>query len=144
MSKVFLQQTYKCIRPNQGWLVPVNKVLEAVVIFFGVCMILLGVVFVIAGSAENVLIGGILVLIAIVIFYFVYRISKIEARKPTLVSQTFNVKMEGSGAMTEKDMKCRSCGAPIQNKDISVIQGGIMAKCSYCGAMFALEEAPKW
>lgn len=121
-----------------------NKILEAVVIFFSVCMILLGAVFIIAGSLENVLIGGILILIAIVIFYFVYRTSKIEAEKPTLVSQTFNVKMEGSGAMTEKDMKCRSCGAPIQNKDLSVIQGGMMAKCSYCGAMFALEEAPKW
>lgn len=121
-----------------------NKILEAFVIFIGVCMILLGLIFVIAGSLENVLIGGTLILISIVIFYFIYRTSKIEAEKPTLVSQTFNVKMEGSGAMTEKDMKCRGCGAPIQSKDLSVIQGGIMAKCSYCGAVFALEEAPKW
>jgi DNA-directed RNA polymerase subunit RPC12/RpoP len=41
-------------------------------------------------------------------------------------------------------MKCKSCGAPIEDKNLTVIQGGVMAKCPYCGAVFALEEAPKW
>ena len=121
-----------------------NKIVEGIAVFFGVCLVILGAIFVIAGSLETIAIGLALILIAVVIFYFVYRVTKIEAAKPTLVSQTFNVKMEGSGTMAQKEMKCRSCGAPILDKDLSVIQGGIMAKCSYCGAVFALEEAPKW
>lgn len=121
-----------------------NKIVEGVVIFFGVCMVILGAIFLIAGTLENIVIGAVLVLIAVVMFYWIYRISKIEAAKPTLVSQTFNVKMEGSGDLTRKEMKCKSCGAPIEDKDLTVIQGGIMAKCPYCGAVFAFEEAPKW
>lgn len=121
-----------------------NKIVEGVVIFFGACMIILGGVFLIAGGIENIAVGAALVLIAAVLFYWVYKVTKIEAAKPTLVSQTFNVKMEGSGEMTRKEMKCKSCGAPIEDKDLTVIQGGIMAKCPYCGAVFALEEAPKW
>lgn len=121
-----------------------NKILEGIAVFFGVCLIVLGAIFVIAGSLDTIAIGLALIVIAIVIFFFVYRVEKIEAAKPTLVSQTFNVKMEGSGTMTQRELKCKNCGAPIVDKDLTVIQGGIMAKCSYCGAVFAVEEAPKW
>lgn len=121
-----------------------NKIVEGIVVFFGVCMIILGAIFVIAGGLENLAIGAVLILVAVVVFFFVYRVTKIEAAKPTLVSQTFNVKMEGSGTAVQKEMKCKNCGAPIVDKDLTVIQGGIMAKCSYCGAIFAVEEAPKW
>jgi Ca2+/Na+ antiporter len=121
-----------------------NKIVEGVIVFFGICLALLGVIFLIAGSLEFLLIGAVLVLIAIVMFYFVYRIEKIEATKPTQIQQTFNVKMDGSGAFDAREMKCKSCGAPITAKDLTVIQGGISAKCSFCGAIFAMEEAPKW
>lgn len=121
-----------------------NKIVETVVVFFAICLALLGAIFLIAGGTEDMLIGAVLLVIALLGFYFVYRTEKIEATKPTLVSQTFNVKMEGSGQMATKEMKCRSCGAPIADKDLTVIQGGIMAKCSFCGAVFAMEDAPKW
>lgn len=121
-----------------------NKIVEALIVFFAVCMLLLGAIYLIAGGLENYAIGAVFILIAAVLLYVIYRMTRVEAAKPTLVSQTFNVKMEGSGQVTPKDMKCKSCGAPIIDKDLTVIQGGIMAKCSYCGAVFALEEAPKW
>lgn len=121
-----------------------NKVVEAFLVIVAVGLLLLGGIFVIAGEIENIVIGAVMILLALAILLFIYRVSKIEAAKPTLVSQTFNVKMEGSGKFEDKEMKCRSCGAPLADKDLKVIEGGIMAKCSYCGAVFALQEEPKW
>jgi len=121
-----------------------NKIIEALLAFVGVCHLLLGVVFVIAGGTGNLLLGGVLIFAAICIFAFVYRTSKIEAAKPTLVSQTFNVKIDGSGEFEKKELKCRSCGAPLTEKSLKIVQGGIMVTCPYCGAVYAYEEAPKW
>lgn len=121
-----------------------NKIVQGLIVFVGVALLFLGIIFVIAGGLENTAIGGVMVLIAVVLFVLVYRMMKIEAAKPTLVSQTFNVKMEGSGEFKEKELKCKSCGAPLSDKNLSVIEGGIMAKCPYCGVVYALQEQPKW
>ena len=121
-----------------------NKIVQAFLVFFGVGLILLGAVFIIASGVEFTIIGAVLVLAAVLIFVFVYRVEKIEAAKPTLVSQNFNVNMEGSGKQQGLQMKCKSCGAPLDDKNLTVIQGVIMAKCPYCGATYAVEESPKW
>lgn len=121
-----------------------NKLVEAFLVIVGVGLLLMGGIFVIAATLETIVIGGVMILVAAGLFLFVYRAMKIEAAKPTLVSQTFNVKMEGSGTFQEKEMKCKSCGAPLTDKDLKIIQGGIMAKCPYCGAVFAMQEEPKW
>ncbi|MCU0853257.1 MAG: hypothetical protein MUC90_08420 [Thermoplasmata archaeon] len=121
-----------------------NKIVEAFLVIVGVGLLLLGAIFIIAGAVDTIIIGGLMVLVAAGLFFFVYRSMKIEAAKPTLVSQTFNVKMEGSGTFQEKEMKCRSCGAPLTEKNLKIIQGGIMATCPYCGAVFAMQEQPKW
>jgi len=121
-----------------------NKIVQGLLVFVAVVLLLLGAIFLIAGGLDNMVVGAVLVLIAFVIFLLVYRTEKIEAAKPQLISQTFNVKVDGSGEFNAKEMKCKSCGAPITDKDLKVIQGGIMATCPYCGAVFAMEEAPKW
>jgi DNA-directed RNA polymerase subunit RPC12/RpoP len=121
-----------------------NKVVGALITFAGICMILLGAVFLIALGVETAITGAALVVIGAGIMYYVYRVEKIEASKPKLLSQTFNVSMSGSGTMVPKDMVCKSCGAPISDKDVKAVQGGLMAKCPYCGVVFALQEAPKW
>lgn len=121
-----------------------SKIVTGVVVFVAILLLLLGAVFVIASGLENIAIGAILILIALVLFFFVYRTEKIEAAKPTMVSQTFNVKMEGSGKLTEKELKCRSCGATLTDKDLKVVKGAVMATCPYCGTVQAYEEAPKW
>ncbi len=120
-----------------------NRVIEGLVVFAGIVLIFLGAIFLIAGDSD-LLIGAVLTIVAILMFALVYRWEKIEAAKPTLVSQTFNVKMEGSGKFEDKEMKCRSCGAPLTDKDLKIVQGGVMVTCSYCGATYAMEEAPKW
>lgn len=121
-----------------------NKILEGFLVFVGIVILFLGIIFVVAGGIENTLTGAVMILVAVGIFAFTYYTEKIQATKPTLVSQTFNVKMEGSGKLDEKEMKCRTCGAPITEKDLKIVQGGVMVTCSYCGAAYSLEEEPKW
>jgi len=86
-------------------------------------------------------VGGAMVAVALVLLIITWRL---QAGSPTVVQQTFNVQLGGSGQFQEKRMSCRSCGAPIEQKDIKVVQGGLMVTCPYCNAVYALEEAPKW
>ncbi len=121
-----------------------NKVLTGAIIFLAIFMVLLGMIFIIASGIENIATGAAFVVIAVILFIFSYRTTKIEAAKPSIVNQTFQVKMEGSGELKEKELRCKSCGAPLTDKNLTVIEGGVMMTCPYCGAVSALEEAPKW
>lgn len=121
-----------------------NKVTYALVIALAVFLILLGGIFVIASGVENIATGAVLIGIAVVLIFFAYRSERIEASRPRLINQTFNVKMEGSGKLEQKRLTCRSCGAPLDDKDLKIVQGGVMVTCPYCGSVYALEEAPKW
>jgi len=122
----------------------VNKIIEGFMILVAIAVIFLGLIFVVAGGNDNIIVGAVMILVAVGIFVFVYQAEKVQASKPTLVSQTFNVKMEGSGKFDEKEMKCKTCGAPITEKDLKIVEGGVMVTCSYCGASYSLQEEPKW
>lgn len=121
-----------------------NKIIEGFMILVAIAVIFLGLIFVVAGGNDNIIVGAVMILVAVGIFVFVYQAEKVQASKPTLVSQTFNVKMEGSGKFDEKEMKCKTCGAPITEKDLKIVEGGVMVTCSYCGASYSLQEEPKW
>jgi predicted RNA-binding Zn-ribbon protein involved in translation (DUF1610 family) len=121
-----------------------NKILNAVLVFVAIFLILFGGIFIIASGMENLLVGGVFVLVAAVLLLYVYRSEKIEAARPKVMNQTFNVKMSGSGQLEQKQLTCRSCGAPLADKDLSVVSGVVVVKCPYCGSVYALEEAPKW
>ena len=121
-----------------------NRILSAFLVFLAIFLIVLGGIFVIASSVETVAVGVVLFVMAVLLLYVVYRNEKIEAAKPKMINQTFNVQMSGSGQLEQKQLTCRSCGAPLTDKDLSVVQGGVIVKCPYCGSVYALEEAPKW
>lgn len=121
-----------------------NKIAYALVLALAIFLILLGGIFIIAGGTDNLLVGAVFIVIAALLFFLAYRSDKMEASKPKLINQTFNVQMSGSGQLEQKQLKCRSCGAPLEDKDLKVVQGGVVVKCPYCGSVYALEEAPKW
>lgn len=121
-----------------------SKIISALLLFVAIFLLLLGIVFLIAGETVNLITGAIMIMVAIVLIFFSYQSERIRAAQPKLINQTFNVKMEGSGQLTQKELRCRSCGAPLEDKDLKVISGGIMVSCPYCGTKYALEEAPKW
>ncbi len=121
-----------------------NRIVQGLVLFVAIFLILLGVIFLIASGIENLITGAVLVLIAVMLLFFVYRSQKIDAAKPTLVTQNFNVKMEGSGTMDQKELKCRTCGAPLSEKNLKVVEGGVVMVCPYCNTVTSLQESPKW
>jgi hypothetical protein len=121
-----------------------NRIAQGLVLFVAIFLILLGVIFLIASGTDNLITGAVLVLIAVMLLFFSYRSQKIEAAKPTLVTQNFDVKMEGSGALDQKELKCRSCGAPLSEKNLKVVEGGVVMVCPYCNTVTSLQESPKW
>jgi len=122
-----------------------NRITQGLVLFVAILLMLLGVLFFIAaGSVDNLISGAALVLVSLVLLLFVYRSQKIEAAKPTLVTQNFNVKMEGSGSLEQKELKCRTCGAPLSEKNLKVVEGGVVMVCPYCNTVTSLQESPKW
>jgi predicted RNA-binding Zn-ribbon protein involved in translation (DUF1610 family) len=121
-----------------------NRIVEGLVLFVAIFLILLGAVFLIASGTNNLITGAVLIIIAAMLLLFIYRSQKIEAAKPTLVTQNFNVKMGGSGELQQKEMKCKSCGATLTDENLKVVEGGVIMKCPYCGTISAIEEAPKW
>lgn len=127
-----------------------NKVLMYILIFVALGLLAWGALNLIAydpndpAFRDSGIIGGVLVLVAVLIFAFIYLDSRKEASRPVVVQQNVNVQMAGSGQFQEKRITCKSCGAPIEQKDITLISGGLMYKCSYCGSTGALEEQPKW
>jgi hypothetical protein len=121
-----------------------NRIAQGLVLFVAIFLILLGAIFLIASGTDNLITGALLVLIAVLLLFFSYRSQKIEAAKPTLVTQNFDVKMEGSGTLDQKELKCRSCGAPLSEKDLKVVEGGVVMVCPYCNTVTSLQESPKW
>ncbi|NIP35966.1 MAG: hypothetical protein GWN12_13670 [Thermoplasmata archaeon] len=127
----------------------VHIAIKGVLVFFGLGMLFLGIVFMIAGgSAENYGIAVVLIIIAMVLLLIVYRASSQEtaamASQPQYHEHKYDVKMEGSGDFSEEKLVCPYCGAPADNKDITLVSGGLMIKCQYCGKASQMEEAPKW
>ena len=127
-----------------------KKVLMYIIIVVALILLAWGALNILAWDpndpafAMNGMIGLVFVLVAVGLFAFIYMDSRKEASRPVVVQNTYNVQMAGSGQLQEKSVKCRSCGAPIEEKDIKLIQGGLMYTCPYCKTTGALEEQPKW
>ncbi len=119
-----------------------HRGLKFALIFISLCLLFLGFVFLIAGGGQNFLTGGLMLLVAFGLLGYIYVNSRIEAKRP--IHQEFHVTMGGSGEFEDREIKCKSCGAPLKDEHLTVIKGGIMVKCPYCGSVYALEEEPKW
>lgn len=121
-----------------------SRITQALLLFLSIFLILLGVIFLIAGGIANMTTGLMLAVIGLVIMLFVYRLQKADANRPMIVNQKVNIKMEAGGKMEERQLKCKSCGAALTETDLKIIEGGVMMTCPYCGTVTNLEEAPKW
>jgi len=129
--------------PGSGRL---HVAVKGVIVFFGLGLMMLGVIFLIAGGSENTTAGGVMVGLSLALFAFVYMVDRQDsasmASRP--VHQEFNVTMGGSGEMRERKLVCPYCGAPVGEKDVKVSEGGLTLNCSYCHQVSHVEEEPKW
>jgi hypothetical protein len=124
-------------------------VIKGLIALFGFGFLGLGSIFLIAGgSTANYGVAAVMISMGLVMLYFVFRAQKEEleaiAKQPHLHEHKYDIKMEGSGNFTEEPLVCPYCGAPAEQKDVSVVAGGLMIKCQYCEKTSQLEEAPKW
>ncbi len=62
--------------------------------------------------------------------------------KPTQV--TMVQKIDLSGDVNLEELKCKSCGASLSKKSVSVQAGAVFVNCEYCGSAYQIEEEPKW
>ncbi len=121
-----------------------NSSYRFLLVFLGIVLLLPGFIFLMGSSGElsNISIGIIMIIIGCVFFLMIYRVDYAKARQPKLISQT--VKVDLSGEKIIKTLKCRGCGSRLSDKDLGIISGGVIVKCSYCNLVYELEEKPKW
>lgn len=99
----------------------------------------LGLIFIVGfqGQVGRLLIGGVLLLAAVVVVYLV-RV------QPQQTQVTTVQKIDLSGDVAIEEIRCRSCNAPLSRDEITVEAGAIMVSCDHCGATYQFEEAPKF
>lgn len=98
---------------------------------------LVGLVFLIGnqGLPARMIIGIVLIAAGVVIGW----LTSMKAPERTIVQ-----KIDVTGDVKTEQLECRNCGAPLDEKSISMQEGAIIVKCPYCGASYHIEEAPKW
>ena len=110
-------------------------------VVLAVALAALGALMIVAAGAGNAglrIAVGIVLLAAAGVIGWIGRPTSIE------MHQTITQKVELSGDVKVKDMKCERCGGSLSPDNIKVGAGGIFVECPYCGAHYQLEEAPKW
>lgn len=98
---------------------------------------LLGILFVIGYQHQvgRLVIGVVLIGAAILL----WATTRLRPKETTLVQ-----KIDLSGDISAKELKCKSCGSTLSNKSVDVRAGAIFIHCEFCGTEYQLEEAPKW
>lgn len=55
---------------------------------------------------------------------------------------TYNVDLTGDVKL--ESFQCKQCGGALSSKNVSMVGGALTVTCPYCGAVYQIEEAPKW
>jgi len=100
---------------------------------------LLGAIFLIGNQVlvQRMVVGLVLIVAGIALAW----LAKMKAPQPT-VEITQDIDVPGDAELEQ--LKCRSCGATLDEKSIELREGAIFVKCAYCGTSYQIEEAPKW
>jgi hypothetical protein len=84
-------------------------------------------------------VGGLLVLLGFGI------IIAVRLREPKPEQQvTIRQEIDLSGDIQMEELHCRNCGAKLDAKALTVVEGAVMVSCPYCGAAYQIVEEPKW
>jgi len=108
---------------------------------FGGFLILFGVLFCTAAATTGIwprwILGGILLASGLAVLYFMRM--KIPDTKVQVTQ-----KIDLSGDVQLEHLTCKSCGATLDSKSVSVAAGAVFVKCPFCNSQYQIEEAPKW
>lgn len=119
-----------------------NSSLAIVIFWFlAAALAVLGLVFMIAAGQGNAVIrfsiGGFCLISAGAMVY-------LARQRPVQHTHVHKMELEMPGKTELKAAECRSCGAALDSKSVSVVAGAVHVNCPYCGSSYQLEEAPKW
>jgi len=117
--------------------------MKAIGYIFAGLLILLGLLFFVAAATTGIwqrwLLGGILFIAGFLVVYFL-RMKIPETKVTTTVTHQIDL----SGDVQLEELNCRSCGASLDAKSVSVEAGAVFVRCPYCDSQYQIEEAPKW
>jgi hypothetical protein len=89
------------------------------------------------GVVLRIVVGAVLLVTAVVLV--------VAARlRPKVEQRNIVQKIDLTGDVTREELKCRNCGASLDEDSISVKEGAVFASCRFCKTTVQLEEAPKW
>ena len=107
-----------------------------ILIFFGVLFI--WGAFSPNGNTSWVAIGGLSVAIGFGVIWFANR-KLVPAGEQKV---TYDVQL--SGDVNLESFQCKQCGGALSSKNVSLVGGALTVTCPYCGAVYQIEEKPKW
>ena len=110
----------------------------------GLFLLFMGLIYLLASELglRYAAIGIGLSIAGIILLFLSYRLEKAKISKPRLVHQ--NISVDTSGDVAIERFKCNSCGNPLKEKDLKMVDGAVILSCPYCGSVYQLEEEPKW
>ncbi len=112
----------------------IGNIVAAILIFFGVLFI--WGAFTPETGISYLIIGGVTVAIGLAIAWYVNR-------KPP-AEQKVTYELELTGDVSLENFQCKQCGGSLSSKNVKLIGGAMTVECPYCGAVYQLEEKPKW
>lgn len=112
------------------------NIAAAILIFFGV--IFIWGAFSQQGQASWIVIGVISVGIGFGLIWFASRKAAAAGEQKV----TYDVQL--SGDVNLESFQCKQCGGALSNKNVSLVGGALTVTCPYCGAVYQVEEKPKW
>jgi hypothetical protein len=125
---------------------PAAYVLAVLLVLMVPVLGFLGLTFVVGaqGQALRIVVGVILLVAAGGLLAVGVALIWITVHQPPPSTTTIVQKIELPGNVTLENLQCRSCGATLTEKSITVQAGAVFVRCEYCGAAYQLEEEPKW
>jgi hypothetical protein len=114
----------------------IAQIAAAILIFFGVLFI--WGAFSPEGQSSWVIIGIVSVAIGFGLIWFANR----KLTPPGEQKVTYNVDLTGDVKLQK--FQCEQCGGALSDKNVSLVGGALTVKCPYCGAVYQIEEKPKW
>jgi H+/Cl- antiporter ClcA len=120
--------------------------LDIILIIVGIIVLFFSVLFIWAAtsvesktegsSGTNLCIG----IVGIIIGIALIAIAKYRHKKEVEIIQ----KIDLPGDLSLENLKCKMCSAPLNKDSVEVKEGAIFIHCPYCGALYQIEEEPKF
>ncbi|MBX3049335.1 MAG: hypothetical protein KIT46_03415 [Anaerolineales bacterium] len=114
-----------------------GNIFAAILVFFGVLFIW-GAFSDQGGGIGWIAVGAISTAIGLGIIWYVNR------KEPAAQEHKVTYQVELTGDVNLENFQCRQCGGALSSENVRLVGGALNVECPYCGAVYQVEEKPKW